>query len=121
MFVRFSLVAAMALAGLSVTQSRCDAGALGGPRIMTEEVSRYDTDVYHVRFRGGEIAVIRVEGDGDTDLDLKVYDRFGSLIARDIGRTDSCQVTFYVPFTDRYRIEVINLGSVSNVYTIWTN
>jgi hypothetical protein len=75
-------------------------------------------DTFVVTFRGGETAVVAVSGDGDTDLDLFVYDEIGHPIAADEGPTDDCRVCFCPRWTGPFRIVVRNLGPVSNVYAI---
>ncbi len=72
-------------------------------------------------FRGGELAYISVDGDGSTDLDLYVFDEFGNLIASDRSYGDYCAVSWYPAWTGPFRIEVHNLGGISNAYIITTN
>jgi hypothetical protein len=75
-------------------------------------------DVYHMTFRAGDTTVIRVHGDGSTDLDLYVYDRFGNLIASDIRTGDDCAVWLTVFENGPFTIRVVNLGYESNLYTM---
>ena len=56
--------------------------------------------------------------DGDTDLDLYVYDENGILIASDTDSTETCVVRFWPKWTGAFRIEVRNLGTVYNRYEI---
>jgi hypothetical protein len=44
--------------------------------------------IFNETFRGGELAVVSIVGDGTTDLDLYVFDNNGNLVARAIGLTD---------------------------------
>jgi len=60
-------------------------GRVGGTRRFTTEVLAGDTDVFIDSFRAGERAIVTVVGDGDTDLDLYVYDEHNSLIGSDTG------------------------------------
>ncbi len=78
---------------------------------------------YFERFYGGETATVSIAGDGDTDLDLFIYDMNGRLVAQGIGLTDRETVSWYVPGnrTQTYRIVVRNLGGVWNRYTLRTN
>lgn len=96
-------------------------GALGGPKRATTEVKAYSTDVITVQFRGGENAVVGVSGDGDTDLDLYVYDENGNLVASDTNGSDDCKVRFYPKRNGTFRIKVKNLGNVYNRYLLVTN
>jgi hypothetical protein len=98
------------------------AGAYAGPRqgsfCHDDIVNAVTTDVYHETFRAGETALITVSGDGDTDLDLYVYDENGYLIASDTDLTDQCVVSFTPLWTGSFTIKVRNLGSVWNAYTV---
>ena len=76
---------------------------------------------YRIVFCGGDIGRVVVDGDGDTDLDLFVYDERGRLLAVDNDGTDYCIAEFWVPRTQTIRIEIRNLGSVWNEYTLRTN
>jgi hypothetical protein len=97
------------------------AGVVGGPVSSTTRVKARGTDVFNETFRGGERAVVSVAGDGDTDIDVFVYDEFGNLVASDTGATDRCYVSWFPSRTGRYTIRVVNLGNVWNEYTIRTN
>ncbi len=96
-------------------------GASGGPKRATTEVKAYATDVISVQFRGGENAVVAISGDGDTDLDLYVYDETGNLIAADTSGSDDCKVRFLPKSKGTFRIKVKNLGNVYNRYLLVTN
>jgi hypothetical protein len=67
------------------------------------------------------LAVITVIGDGDTDLDLYVYDENGNLIEHDADYTDDCVVTFTPKWTGNFKIKIVNRGRVYNSYVIRTN
>ena len=77
------------------------------------------TDVWTVSFVGGTAAGVIVIGDGDTDLDLYVYDKYGNLLAKDIDTTDNCAVSFHPSYTGEYKIKIKNLGNISNVYKLY--
>ena len=84
---------------------------------MTRAQAR-STVFYNEVFRGGEVTTISIVGDGDTDLDLYVYDSNGNLIASGVGLSDRETVSI-VPFaTGNFRVEVRNLGNVWNQFTI---
>ena len=93
----------------------------GGEKENQTSVAAYGFDQYESVFFGGEVAIVTVVGDGDTDLDLFVYDDTGALVISDTGSTDVAGVSFVPSFTRRYTVQVKNLGSVYNVYTIRTN
>jgi hypothetical protein len=94
------------------------AAPLSGGGCQETSVSAHTTDIYTVTFRAGETAYVSVEGDGDTDLDLYVYDENGILIAFHDGLSDSAAVSFTPIWTGPFRIEVRNHGSVYNEYVI---
>ena len=97
------------------------AGAVPGPKRTDERVQARSTDSYAVIFRQGEIARVALSGDGDTDLDLYVYDESGNLVASDDDELDDCYVSWAPRWTGRFTIKVVNRGYVANDYTILTN
>ena len=114
-FILAAVAAVMGLSGVGF------AGAVGGPRANTTRVNARATDVYTISFRGWETARITVAGDGDTDLDLYVYDEFGNLIAKDDDNTDYCVVSWTPRFTGPFTVRVVNRGGVYNQYRLTTN
>lgn len=96
-------------------------GAVGGPKRGVYSVLAFSTDSYTVKFFGNERATVVVSGDGDTDLDLYVYDESGNLIAYDDDYSDDCIVNFFPKWTGQFIIKVVNRGNVYNQYVIATN
>jgi hypothetical protein len=96
-------------------------GAVGGPRSTTDRVLSNTTDIWEIRFRGGERGSIRVDGDGDTDLDCYVYNSANTLVAYDNDMTDYCILDWYQSSTGTVRLEIRNLGDVYNEYILSTN
>ena len=115
---KFILAAVAAVLGVSGVGF---AGAVGGPRVDNTRVNARATNPYTISFRGGESARITVAGDGDTDLDLYVYDEFGNLVASDDDLTDYCVVSFTPRFTGPFTVRVVNRGGVWNQYRLTTN
>jgi hypothetical protein len=66
----------------------------------------------------GVPAAVTIRGDGDTDLDLYVYNRFGQLVAVDDDGTDHCIVRWVPASTGMVTIRLVNLGGVFNDYVI---
>jgi hypothetical protein len=64
---------------------------------------------------------VTMTGDGSTDLDLYVYDEYGTEVARDENATDKATVRFVPRRTGMYFIKVINRGKVWNVFNLVTN
>ena len=96
-------------------------GAVPGPIRKVDRVLGGYTDTWTIRFRGGEAAYIVVSGDGDTDLDLYVYDQNGNLIAYDNDGIDDCVVSFTPKWTGTFYVKIKNLGRVYNRYELVTN
>jgi hypothetical protein len=94
------------------------AGPVGGPKWDFRAVDAYSTVFYNEYFEGGEVIRIDLRGDGDTDLDLLVYDENGIEVASGTGYSDMESVAFVPRWTGRFRVEVKNLGSVYNQYRI---
>ena len=95
--------------------------AAGGPKVSRASVLAGTTDVYRVTFIGGSLAEVALTGDGDTDLDLSIYDEHGSLVCDDIGPTDDAYCSWVPRWTGLFRIHVENLGDVYNTYRLATN
>ena len=83
----------------------------------TDRVLAFDTDIWRVWAGAGQRHV-RVNGDGDTDLDCWVYDRFGNLLGSDTDATDLCIVRFHNPQAGDLTIRIRNLGDVYNAYEL---
>lgn len=96
-------------------------GAVGGPKGQRDRVYGKDINSYQVKFWANELAEICVSGDGDTDLDLYVYDANGNPIGSDTDYTDECVVRWVPAWTGTFIIEVVNRGALYNDFVIWTN
>jgi hypothetical protein len=86
-----------------------------------DAVNARGTDSYRISFKAGELAMIIVSGDGDTDLDLYVYDANGNLIGSDEDYSDDCVVSWVPKWTGMYTIKIKNRGNVYNRYVMVTN
>lgn len=93
----------------------------GAGRIHWDRVAARRTDMYDITFRGGESAIVYIEGDGDTDLDLYVYDENGNLICDDTDYTDRLLCSWNPRWTGPFRIKVENHGNIWNEYGLVTN
>ena len=76
---------------------------------------------YTASFVANQLAEVLLSGDGDTDLDLYVYDSNGNLIASDTDYSDDCYVRWVPRWTGRYTIRIVNRGPVYNRFVILTN
>ena len=100
----------LALAGVSFGQSFARTGRY--------QVAAHDKGIYTALFKGGEPAAVYVEGDGDTDLDLYVFDENANLIGKDEDDTDECLVRFTPRWTGKFHIVVVNRGDVYNQFLL---
>lgn len=72
-------------------------------------------------FVGSEVAEVFVMGNGNTLMDLFLYDSRGRLIASDLKNIDNCYVKVTPSSTVQYRIEVRNSGNKENHCLLMTN
>jgi hypothetical protein len=98
-----------------------EAGRVPGPGRDVATVQAFGKVTYYDTFRGGDLAVIYLDGDGATDLDIYVYDENNNLVAWGTGPSDIETVSFRPRWTGRFRIEIRNLGSTWNRYVMRTN
>lgn len=96
-------------------------GAVGGPKYGTFVVRALGLNTHRLSFEGGEQGIVAIKGDGDTDLDCRVLDPRGRVVASDTRFIDECVLRFWVQTTQAYRIQVFNLGLVWNEYELLTN
>lgn len=96
-------------------------GNINGPSRDYDTVSGNSHMDYTASFVANELAEVLVSGDGDTDLDLYVYDSNGNLIASDTDYSDDCYVRWVPAWTGRYTIRIVNRGPVYNRFVILTN
>jgi hypothetical protein len=95
--------------------------AEGQPRTHQDTVQPGATDVYGVVFTGGQLAEAGIAGDGDSDLDLLVYDENDHLVCRSAGSSDREYCRWWPRWTGAFRIEIQNLGMAPNLYRLATN
>lgn len=69
----------------------------------------------------GQTVYIKVTGDGSSDLDMYVSDDYGDLIVKDVRKTTDGYVTFKVPETGDYHIEIENTGRAYNSFKYEVN
>ena len=96
-------------------------GHVYGAAVHRDRVLSYDTDIYREVYRAKELAEICIVGDGDTDLDLYIYDENGNLVCEDLGFTDRAYCSWTPRWEGLFEIHVENLGGVYNEYRLFTN
>lgn len=97
------------------------AQAVGGGKSGTFRLAAMSYKLFEVTFRKGHPARVALKGDGDTDLDLLVFDENGNKVASDEDNTDTCIVEWTPRWTGKFTIKVVNHGTVYNDFAIATN
>lgn len=115
-----TLFAALLVAALSI--STATAGNVNGKTLaQNNRVNANSTVQFTATFDDSEMAIVMIVGDGDTDLDLFVYDERGREVCRDNDYTDLAACAWEVRRTHTYTIEIRNLGDVYNIFSVFTN
>lgn len=109
------------LAMIAEVKASASKGRVGGPGRTSTNVRANSTDSFTETFRGGERAAVYVEGDGDTDLDLFVYDENGNMVCSDTDGTDRMLCAWTPRWSGNFTIRVRNWGGVYNNYSMVTN
>jgi hypothetical protein len=95
-------------------------GAVGGPKSTRTVVRGGDTDQFRIKFEGGEPAAVGISGDGDSRLDLYVYDENGNQVCSRVGPGDDAVCRFQPRWTGPFIVRVVNRG-MANEYRLLTN
>jgi len=95
--------------GMSTTVQAQDAGFHCVPAHATDRIYVWTTPGRHA---------MAARGDGDTDLDFFVYDPSGVLVHEDRDATDATFGVWSQTQRGAVRIDIVNLGNVSNCYTV---
>lgn len=104
-----------------IIKSSSTRGAVGGPNYAEDVIYGKDVNTYKVNFWAKELAQVGVSGNGNTDLDLYVYDANGNLIGSDTDYSDDCIVRWVPAWTGTFIIKVVNRGIYNNRFVILTN
>jgi hypothetical protein len=111
------LLAGVLLVGLA---GAVEAGAANGSQQRSFTVQAFKGVGYKIAFTPGKAAVVTVQGDGDTDLALVIYDAKGKRVtATKTGERPSIRWT--PTTTEPYQIRIYNRGGVPNRFTLQTN
>lgn len=96
-------------------------GVPGGPVYSSTAIAAAKDHKYpQVPFEGGAYAEIYVEGQGQSNLDLFVYDGAGRLVCSDTDITDIAYCGWKPLATEEFTIQVINKGNGTQ-YSLVTN
>lgn len=96
-------------------------GRVYGPANVVRRVEARSKYTDYILFEGGERAEVTIEGDGDCDLDLYVYNPEGELVAKDDDYMDYCVVSWVPDYRKSYRIVVRNRSDNYAYYELSTN
>lgn len=84
-------------------------------------VNAYDTRYHYYNLNRGETVKVQLTGDGDTDLDLYVYDENGKLISKSETYSDREYAYITANMRTSITVKVVNRDDVYNDYdlTVW--
>lgn len=112
---------ATALAYVRTAQSTASRGSTAGPHRHDVELRAGRYIDYTEEFRGGQVAEVGIVGDGDTDVDLVVYDSNGNRICSSTRGGDREYCRWTPAWTGEFTVRVSNYGRVYNAVTMVTN
>jgi len=95
-------------------------GVVGGPRTTATVVRSGGVDIFHVPYRGGEVAAVGLGTDGNSNLGLYVYDQNGNPICRATAYGDVKLCKWVPAWSGAFRVEVVNPG-YATAYRLLTN
>lgn len=96
-------------------------GVSGGAQFQLNALSPRATAHYRFTFKGGEFALVTVAGDGDTRLDLNIFDENNQLVTSRAGPGDKRLATWVPNRTGVFTIQIVNQGTRWNWYALATN
>ena len=68
-----------------------------------------------------EVARVALSGDGDTRLDLYIYDENGNPVESQVGPGDDALASWVPLWSGKFTIKVVNRGLLANRYVLVTN
>lgn len=109
------------LAAIETTRSMGSRGATCGCKQGVYEIDGSSRHTFNIGFRGGEPAEVLIVGDGYADLDVKVFNGSGQLVASDTRSDTWAGVRWHPSYTSQYTIQVDNVGKNWSLYRLTTN
>jgi len=103
------------------TEQSASRGTVAGPHTHNVRLraNRYWDSIE--TFTGGRLAEAGTAGDGDTDVDLEVYDQNGNLMCSSLSSDDREYCSWTPAWTGDFRIRITNLGWVYNDVVLAVN
>lgn len=92
---------------------------MGGPIRETGTIEALATCQWDVSCYGGRVTSVNLSGEGDTDLDLYVYDAYGRLVDSDVKGLKDSLVSFIPTYNATFRIVVKNTGRKHNNFVLF--
>jgi hypothetical protein len=81
-------------------------------------VDAFDENSHSIYIKAGELVYIKATGNGNSDLDMYVYDSNEKLVVQDVRNTTDGYVTFTAGRSGDYYIDITNDGDLDNVYKL---
>lgn len=106
---------------ISVARASASRGLVGGASSWVRDISARSSVSYEITAQGGYIWNVVAAGDGDTDVDMEVFDQNGNLVCRDIAPYTRATCSITPAWTGRFTVKVSNLGNVWTRTLIMSN
>lgn len=106
---------------ISAARSSASRGLVGGAGSWVRDISARSSVSYEMTAQGGYLWNVIAAGDGDTDVDMEVFDQNGNLICRDIAPYTRASCSFTPAWTGRFTVRISNLGNVWTRTLIMSN
>lgn len=96
-------------------------GLAGGPVSWVRDISAMSSVSYRMTPVGGYVWNVIAAGDGDTDVDMEIFDQNGNLVCRDISPWSRASCSITPAWTGPFTVRVSNLGGVWTRTLIMSN
>ncbi|MBU1346844.1 MAG: hypothetical protein KKA16_07815 [Alphaproteobacteria bacterium] len=97
---------------VSAARSQASRGLVGGAVSWVRDISARSSVSYQMTPRGGYVWNVVAAGDGDTDVDMDVFDQNGNLVCRDIRVSSRASCSLTPAWTGPFTVRISNLGGV---------
>lgn len=94
------------------------ADPVGGQKVGSGFLRPGESEAFSIPLRSNETTVIYAIGDGDGDLDCRLYDDNGNLVDSDTDSQDNCVVRVSPRWPAFFRLVVTNAGRISENYIV---